>query len=453
MNIKQKEISELNAIIDITVDKNDYSEPLNNSLREIKRKVAFKGFRQGMVPFELVKKIYGKGAMLEEINKVVSKSINEHFKNNNINILGEPLLISNNLDDKISEPEPEFSFSFEIGIAPNLEINFDKSLIIGKYEILSDEEDIEEKIKYYRKTYSNAVIADESSNDSYLFGNVQQVCGPEEEPFKAENIFIQLSELKNEASKELLTGKKVNEIIRFDVKEVLNDEKHISDFLKIKDVNSLTSTIFDFAVTKVYNIVEAENDKELWDNVLGKDVAGSPEEFNLKVEEELKNICSKESNYDVRNKIIDRLKGYADFVVPDDFLRKWLKSLRDDEIAEADFEQYYNRFQNDLRWKLVTEYLQKKFDIKVSEQEIQQAADIYARLQILRYNRNLLTDSYIEKVRNEILNDQDRMNYLKESIIVDKIVENVKELITLESKEIKYRDFLKINNENYGKQQ
>ena len=435
----------LNAIINVKIEKADYEEKLEKALRELRKKVSIKGFRPGMVPAGLVKKMYGKSALVEEVNKILSDSLWNYIMENKIHILGEPLPISNNLNDIELDSLPEFEFSFEIGMAPEIDIEFSKTDTLASYSISVDDETFNNYKNYYARQYGIYVPVDESGDNSVLKGSLVQT-GDVTEAISNDEAKILVSMVKNEEIKAQFIGKKVNETVNFDIRKAFVEDVEIAGLLnKKKEELNLTSNLFTFTISEITNFVEAESNQELWDKIYGKDVVTSEEQYIEKIREDIAVNYRAESDYkltkDIRSKMLDK----ATFELPDEFLKKWLKTTNQKEITDEILEKEYPIFKEDIRWQLVKDSFIKKHDLKVTDDDVKELAKQVALAQFRQYGINNLPEEHLTEMAGRILSNEKEKKRLEEKKIEDKVIEFVKESINLETKEISPEEFHKLN--------
>jgi trigger factor len=449
MNITKTNVDALNAVLEVKIEKADYEENVEKALRELRRKATVKGFRPGMVPTGLVKKMYGKGTLVEEVNKILSNSLWNFISENKIHILGEPLPKDNNLNKVDLESQPEFNFSFEIGIAPEIDITFSKSDKVNQYNISIDEETLNNYKKYYARTYGKSVVVEKSEENSILKGTLVQVNEKSEtiEPIVNNEAKLLISIIKDEKIKASLTGKKLNDIINFDIKKAFPNDDEIAGLLNVKKENLvLTSTIFDFTVNEITNFVEAENNQELWDNIYGKDTITSEEQYLEKIKEDIELNYKAESDHKLNSDIRTKLLEKATFELPNEFLKKWIKSTSEKEVTDEILEKEYPMFMNDIKWQLVKENFITKHNLKITPEDVNDLAKQVALAQFRQYGINSVPDEHLEEMAGRILKNEKEKKRLEEKKIEDKVIEFVKESINLEIKDITPEDFRKLQN-------
>jgi len=446
MNISKTDIGVLNSVLNVKIEKADYSEKVEKSVREIKRKVNLKGFRQGMVPTGLVKKMYGKNVLIEEVNKILSESLLSYIKDNKINILYEPLILENNLEKIDLNDDPTFEFAFEIGISPEINIVFDKNEKIPFYNISIDNESIENYKAYYLHYYGSYITAEQSDEKSILEGRIAQINddGREtENGLSKENVKLYVSIVEDEEFKSQLIGIKVGDTVKFDIKKVFHNDDKIAELLNIKKQNlNLTSTNFIYIVSAITKYKESEINQEFWDKIYGKDEVTSEEQFLEKIKSEIFANNKVKSEFKLKTDIRNKLMEKATFELPNTFLKKWIKKNSKKELTDEIFNKEYAAYQQDMKWQLIKEKYINENQFKVTDNEIKEMAVKFALEQYRQYGAISVSEKLLEDMTNSILkNEKERIEKI---IIEDKVLDFVKNLINLEIKEVSIDEFQKL---------
>src|SRR5690625_1367420 len=122
MNITRKDIDSLNAVLTVQISEDDYAGAVEKILKDYRKTANVPGFRKGHVPMGMIKKQYGQSVMLDEVNKLVQKSLNDYLTEEKIELLGQPLPVN---QESVDWSAKDFSFDFELGLAPKFEVNLD----------------------------------------------------------------------------------------------------------------------------------------------------------------------------------------------------------------------------------------------------------------------------------------------------------------------------------------
>jgi len=448
MDISKTDTGVLNALINVKIEKTDYTEKVEKATRELIKKVSIKGFRPGKVPIGLVKKMYGKSILIEEINKILSEKLWSYITENKINILGEPLPSSNNLAQVELDNDPVFEFSFEIGISPEINVVIDDKDNIFNYNIIVDDKTIEEYKNYYLRNNGSLINTELSEEKSMLYGKMVQL---NDDNSETENGIVNneakflISVIKDEDIKSKFINVKVNDTINFDIKKVFPNDIELASLLNVKkeELNFTTSN-FNFTVSEIKVFKDAENNQELWDKIYGKGLVTSEEQFIEKIKEEITAHNNDDSKYrlktDIKNKLIEK----ANFELPKEFLKKWLKQTNKKEITDEILEKEFPSFEKEYRWQLILNKYVKENNIIVIDEEIRDLGRKIAVSQFIKYGMKDVPEQYINEMADRILkNEKDKIRY-KVVLLEDKIIDVIKENLKTEPKNITKEEFVKL---------
>jgi len=446
MNITKENIDDLNAVLKVHVEKEDYEEKVNEVLREQKKKASMKGFRPGKVPFGLIKKMYGTAVRLEEINKIISEELNKYISEKSIDILGDPLPKAGDNENIDFETQDDFVFSFEIGIAPEFEPNLSGKNKVPYYEIKIDKKLRNDFLDNYRRRFGKYEDAEVLNEDDIARGDIVKLTDegePVPETLKHDSA-LSVKVIKDEEVKNKFTGSKAGDSVDFDIRKSFPNEHEIAGLLqteadKVADVQGK----YRFTIKTISRFKMADVDQELFDQVYGEGNVKTKEEFMSKLDEEIRENLVKESDYklslDTRDMVIEK----TDFELPAEFLKKWLVKTNKD-ITEEQVEKEFDSFLRDLRWQLIRNKIAKENEIKIEEEDLIAEAKEFTRMQFQQYGIFNAEDSQLEQYAREILKKEEDYRKIADKVIDDKVINKIKEQIKIDTKKVSTEEFNKI---------
>jgi trigger factor len=453
MEINLKNTDELNAILKIKIGKEDYETNVEKKLKEHRKKANMPGFRPGMMPIGLIKKMYGKHILADEINKILSEAMYKYITDNKLNILGEPLPSEEEQSKIDFETDTEFEFNLDLGFAPK--VSFDVNILkdVPNYKIITDDELINKQVENLTKRFGKHVPQEISDENSLLYVFAQELDTDgniKEGGVIKEEASILTKIIKDEEIKKQFVGKKIDDEIVFDLKKAFPNDNEISGMLnidkeKIADINSH----FKFTINKVNQFVPSETNQEFFDAAFGKDKITSEEEMRTKIKEQFEKNFALETNYklslDIKEKLIEEVK----FDLPSGFLKRWLKSTdRENKITDEQLENEFPHFEADLKWKLIKDFLILENEIKVTEEDaIVVAKDIMA-VEFAQYGLDLsqFPEEQLNTFAKERLTSKENPNaktQYYEKAYEDKLIISLKEKLQLNEKVISLEEFQK----------
>jgi len=449
MNITRENIDELNAVIRIKVEKEDYEERLHNVLGDFRRKARIDGFRPGKVPFGLISKMYRKPALIEEVNKILSESITKYLVDENLNILGEPLPNEQEQNEIDWDNQTEFNFAFDIGLAPELDINVSAKEKITFYTIKIDDQIRLKYIENYRSRLGSFKPIETTEENAVIKVDLSQLDNNGliiEDGIKVDGASISLELIKDEKIRKDLTGRIINDTININLKKALPNDAELATLLKVdKEKIAELEGEFQLIIKSISKFEKAEVNQDFFDKIYGKGNIKSEEEFKQRLDEDIKTNLDRESEYkfklDIRNTYLNKFRKN----LPEEFLRRWLLKVNKDKYTEEQISKDFEHFTEDLKWQLIKNKIIKENNIKVSEEEILQSVKDYARMQFAQYyGLTNVSEDDLNKYANELLKKDKEKNQFYEKKYEDKVIEFIRETVKIENKILTLEKFNKL---------
>lgn len=448
MNTSLTKVDSVNAVIKINVVKADYQEKYDNAIKSFRKKANVPGFRPGTVPTGMVKKMYGKSILADEINKIVGNALYAYIKDNDLNILGEPMVDEEKQQAIDFATEGDYDFFFDVAIAPEIKLDLSANDKIPYYNIKIDEELVEKQITSYKSNYGKYETIDEGSVATDLIkGNIAELEDGKEKAggISVEAGVIMASYMKDEAEQNKFVGVKPGDVIIFNPGKAYDgNETEIASLLKIQktDVQTIAPE-FRFEATEVTRYKEADLDQELFDKIFGKDNVKSEDEFRAKVKESISQQFTPDSDYkfliDARELLTNKI-GNIQF--PDAFLKRWLMATGKERTAES-LDADYPKIIEDLKFHLIKEQIAKDYDLKLEDGDVKSIAMQAARAQFAQYGMMGLPDEMIENYANDMLKNQESSRNLVDRAMESKITNCLKEKLGVEEKTVSLDEFRK----------
>jgi len=450
MNVTKKEVDALNSTLTIKIDKADYVEKVDGVLKGYRRKAEIPGFRKGNVPMGIIKKQYGISVLVDEINKLVSESLQKFFTDTTEKILGEPMP-----NEKEQKPiswgeQDDYEFVYDVAFAPDFEVKLSKKDKVNYYPVKVEKEDIKNQIDAYKRRFGHYEDVEVLSEEDLVKGDIVELDGKKvkKDGISASDVSILISVIKDAKQTKLFVGKKVGDDVIFNPSKAFeNNTAEISGMLKVdKDVIEGNTSDFKLTITTANKWVDATEDQGFYDNVFGKDTVKTKEEFTAKIIEDIESTYKPNSEYkfamDAKKKLIDKIK----FDIPAEFLKKWLRVTNEKEkLTDEQIEKDFPNFEEDLRWQLIKEQIATDNKIEVSDDDILEAAKAFTLSQFQQYYGGIqVPDEQIESYAKEIISKPDERRKMFETKLEEKVMGVVKESVKLDEKPTKASEFSKL---------
>ena len=448
MNITKENINELNAIVTVKIEKNDYEATVNEQLREYRKKANMPGFRPGKVPAGLVKKMYGKAILAEEVNKMLSHNLSKFIVDEKLNILGEPLPN----DEKTSvidwETAADFEFAFDIAVAPEIEVKFDKRKKYPYYLIQVDDKMIDQQVDSYTGRFGENGKAEAIEDKDTIRGNFVQLDADGNElegGIKAEQVVIAVDVMKDEAVKNEIIGKKADDTIVFDPIKVYDNRHEVGHMLNIshEEAENIDGD-FKFTISEVLRFKKAEVNEDLFKKAFGDDTEiKTEEEFRNKVKADIEEQLKYSSDYKFTIDSRDILLEKVEMELPEEFLKRWLK-MTNNELTDEQVEADFDNFMKDLRWQLIKDRVAKDNEIEIKQEDVKEMAKEVAAMQFRQYGMFSMPDEQLSAYADQILQNEEEARRITTRVQEDKIMAVIKENVNIDEKEINQEDFNKL---------
>ena len=448
MNVSLKNNDAVSATLKIEVELGDYAEQLDKNLRNLRRKAKMPGFRTGMVPLGMIKKLYEKQALAEEINKLVSEKLYSYIQENDIRILGEPIPSITEQKTIDFEKDESFEFCFDLALSPEVDIQLTKDDCLTAYRILVDDEMVNKQIDSYRKSFATYQEADTVEINDIVKGSLAEweKGAPKADGIVNKEAVLLSSYLKGKREQNKFIGAKLGDHIVFNpFKAFGGAEAEIASFLNIdKEQAKEMKSDFSFEVTNISRSKEAELNQEFFDRVFGGEQVKTEAEFRDKFKESIANQCAPQTDNKFRNDVRALLVSKAENIgFADEILKRWLL-VSNEKTTKEDIDNDFPKAKRDLKYHLIKEKFAKEFDIKIENQEIEEMAKFNVRLQFMQYGGYSVPDEMVENYAKDMLKKQEVVNNIVDRLIEEKLIVRFKEMITINEQEITIEEFDKI---------
>ena len=438
MNISLQNIDKVSGKLTVKLEKADYQDKVEKALKTFRQKAQMPGFRPGMVPMGLIKKQYGTAAKAEEINKQLQDSVYNYLKENNVNMLGEPLP-SETQDTIDFATQDDFEFEFDIALAPEFTVALDSNDHVAYYRIEANDELIDRQVKMYTQRAGQYEKVDSYQENDMLKGLLAELDengSTKEGGIQVEGAVMMPAYMKNDDQKALFANAKVNDVLVFNPNAAYNGSE-------VEDVAAHTGN-FSFQVEEMTRFVEATLSQEIFDQVFGENVVKSEEEFRAKIKESLEAQFSSDSDYkfllDLRGYLMEKI-GKLEF--PDALLKR-IMLINNQDKGEEFVNENYDKSIEELTWHLIKEDLVKQFEVKIENDDVMAMAKNATKAQFAQYGMMNVPEDVLENYSKEMLKKKESVDNLVNRAIESKLAALVKEKVALDEKKVSLDEFNKM---------
>jgi trigger factor len=447
--ITHENVDELNAIVTIELSQDDYLPKVNSKLKEYRQKAQIKGFRPGKVPMGMIKRKFGNSLIVEEVNEAIGENLNKYFKDNDIRVLGQPLAIADdNLKLNINKPA-DYTFKFELGLAPTFEIKgLSGDSKLPFYDLSVSDEDVTAEIEAVRKKHSKGFL--EGINDvqeedmlAISLHELDENGAIKEGGVVKEETFLSLRDVANPSLKDDLLSATLSDSFDVDVYSIEDkDEAYIRKHILGIEEDQEVHNMFRLTILEIKRVDKAELNEEFFKQLFPNEEVTTEEAFKEKVKAEIYKGYKQSSLGHFSNLVFDFLLEENQLALPVEFLKKWLKQTNED-ITDEFFEgKEFEAFIKNTNWSLLRDKLAETYKVEVNYQDVEDST----RGEILRYF-NYQIPPYGEMMDNmlqKILSDKKEVNRRFEALMDEKILEKTAEDMGKDMKDVSKEEFEQI---------
>lgn len=447
MNIVKEELDNLNARLKVTVEPTDYQDKVEKVLVDYRKKASVPGFRPGKVPAGMVRKMYGKSVMVDEVNKILQEGVYKFIVDEKLDILGNPLPVDTDIN---WDEEGTLEFSYELGLKPEFEVKLSAKDKLTYHKIKADEEMIQRSVEDYTKRFGKMEEVAKSEDKDLLFGEfVQLFEGKPVENGIQHSASLALDQITDEKTKKAFIGKKVGDTAEINVKTAFDQPSTAASLLSIDEslLNDITGE-FTFTIEKISRLLPAEMNQDFFDKVYGEGEVKSEKEFRERVAQEIEQYFVAESDRKFQNDCIEYVIDKTKFDMPAEFLKKWLNSASEKPLTFEEIEADYDKYEKTLRWQLLEAKIMEEHGIKLEAEEVKAECKKLITQNFAQYGQPAPEGEEMDKIVEQVLQNEEESRKLQDQLISVKMTNFFKETVKVKEEEKSWDDFIKLANSN-----
>ncbi len=449
MNITAQNTDAVSMRLTVTVDENDYKDKVTEDLKKIGKTHQIPGFRKGHITLPDLRRRFGKQVTSDVINQVVYEGVMKYIEDNKLNVLGQPMPVE---VKELDFNNKEFTFEYDLALAPDLNIKLDKETNLPYYEITVSDEMVKEQDQAFRKRFGAQVPGETVEPDALVKGAIMEL--NEDGSVKEGEDAIQVVsgivapmyfQDKEEAAK--FEGKKVGDKVVFNPRKASGDNiTELSSMLNIdKERTAAVNGDFEMVISEIIVVRPAELGEEFYTQVFGKDKVHNEEEYLAAVKDMIAQGLSGNSEMIFRLCARKELMAkYGNMELPEVILKKWLISRNDEKLNEENIDDEFSKMRPDLEWQLIKEDVARELGVKIEESDLKSFAKATAARQFAQYGMTNMADDVIEKYAENLLEDKNYRGRLIEEVGDIKLFGAIQNAITLDKQQVSIDEFKEI---------
>ena len=443
MNITQSTKGENLISIKISVEKADYQETVEKTLKQMKQRANVPGFRPGMVPMGMIKKMYGAGAKMEALNTVVSDSLNKHIADNKLDLLGYPLSDTEQQQPADLENQDDIDFYFEAAIRPEINIDYTNTMV-DFYHIIPTDEEVDKVIDDLVERNPDTSHPDNVGENDRLEMKVRDAKdGKEVEGgFQKDGLYVHMDQIKDEESRKQLIGKEVGSEFIFNFAKALGSEEAAA---KVLGEGAPAASDFNIIIDDSLHNEKPELNEDFFKKIFPKEEIKDLDAFKKAVKAEMEKQHEAETDPILFNKMIDELVAAVHFDLPDAFMKRWIVENSRGEVKAEDVEKNYEKdYAKGLRWQLIEDAIVKANpELIITDEELKQFVlkQIFPGIDYATLEDDMKAN--LDKIAANYLKNEQQVNQLKNQLADVKMTQFLKGKMNINFAETTSADFMK----------
>lgn len=459
MNISFQKIDNLNGTLSINLEKADYEPKVDEQIKVYRKKAQIPGFRPGTAPVSMIKKLYGKTFIADEVNKLATEKMYGYLKDNEIDILGQPLLSINTPSDVDFDKSENFTFNFDLGLAPNFEFNISDKDSITKYVIEVDDKEVEAEISNLCRRHGVLEKVEVSTSESDSILVILTELDNENKPLeggvtgKETTVIPEL--VNDESTKNLFMNKKTGDKVFVNINTLFNDNETVMASAAGIPKEGLIdlNPNFEAEVKNIQKFTPSEINQDLFDKVFGLGVVTDEETFKSKVKENVELYYNSESEHHLEHELDHFIMDKHNFELPDTFLTRWLINSHPEAYTPENANEKYEKESGSLRYQLIQEKAIKLYNIEISEDEFNQTALGYSASLLRNYGISNPEFAWVQEFTEKQKKDQRFMDKVREISIQRAVINHLKNVVTVVEQKTTvegFYDMIKVHNHQHN---
>ncbi|MDP2423709.1 MAG: trigger factor [Bacteroidales bacterium] len=446
MNISKESTGELAATLKVEVTADDYSEKVNKSLKDYQRKANLPGFRPGKVPVGMIKKMYGQAVVADEVNKLVSEALTNYLHTNKLNIIGYPMPNDEKTPQVNWQPDTEFTLFFDLGLAPDFELNLSKDIEVDYYKILSDEDTVNSEIEHLRESQGDLEHPEITEENDWLNGDLFQIDerGAELQGGQKAQSYFFLRTISDNGQRQRFVGLRAGDTIDFDIRQVLKSDSAIARSLRITESKAKhVQGMFRLVVSDISRMVAAEMNATFFERVFPGHDDMDEEHFRNHLRERIQSSYTGESDKLFLQEALEKLIEANPFNLPETFLKRLVKGNSRKEVTVEDIEKDYPTMVNGFKWELIRQKISSIFSLEVSDEDVKELVKSYFTQ---RYGHQLeIDDKKLITVVDGFMKKKEEVEKAKDELFGRRLLQVLTSNLTLNTKEVTLEEFIDMN--------
>lgn len=444
--VTRENIGLLNDKITVTVQTEDYLPSFEKQLKQFAKNANIPGFRKGMVPAGMVKKMHGPALFADEVLRSVEKKLVDYLQGEQLDIFAQPIPSAENSADQLNMNAPsDYSFSFEIGLKPSFDLNLSK-VSLPRYKVNVTEEMVNDEVDRLQARLGKMSEPEVVDNEENVLNVTFEEEGVEQAPKKENSLLVKYF---NPAFRAKLMGLKKDSTVTVDLRSAF-DEKEREWLIKDLGVDGSDASLdkkYTMTIVKVGLVEKRELNEEFFKEAFPTKEIKTEEEMRQLLREDIQKQWDNHARNLLHHELYHVLLENTTMDFPESFLKKWMQSGGEKPKSAEEVENEFPTFKDQLRWTLISDKIVKDNNLDVNPEELKE----YMRQQILGYFGGMSLDGNIEWLDSYVdrmLKDEQQVESSYRRLITEKLFGWAEHQINAEDKPISSEEFLKLQEQH-----
>ncbi|MBL7963582.1 MAG: hypothetical protein JNM31_07025 [Flavobacteriales bacterium] len=446
MQIEREQTGTLTAKLKLVLHPEDYNPGVEQALKEQRRTTAWPGFRPGHVPMSIVRKRVGKAVLVNEVERIVGRSLQEYIDQNRLRVLGQPLPQLDLAETNNWDEPGEFRFAYEMGLAPDLDVELGKGLDVAYPVMNVDDGLVDREVADLQRRFGTLEEVAASEEKDMLLGDMIELNadGSIREGGIFQRATITLEFLKDEATRKALTGRAAGDEVKVDPHMVSDGHEDLARMLNVdhERVHHLHGEML-FRIAEIKRLRPLDLGQPLFDRVFGAGEVADEAAFRERVRQRLEGMFGRDSDRIFRRIVISKLLEKNKVELPDTFLKRWIRETSENPLTPEQVEEGYAGYATGLRRQLVEDRVVEQYGLEAKAEELQAFAWRYVADQFAQYGM-APDESRVQEIAGRMLGDRDQVRRMRDSIVEQKLITHFKTLLTPKEHRIGYEEFVNL---------
>ncbi len=443
MNITKEAKDELNAVLRVSIEPTDYKEKVEKALEDYRKQVSMPGFRPGKAPAAIIRKKYFKAILLDELNKAIQQSLTDYIRTANLHILGQPLPKEDEPVKGDFDKPDNFVFAFDVGMAPTFEIGLSKDDAFDYIKLKVTDDMIEDEVLTLRRRFGTLAPSEEIGEKDLIYGDFSELEGDQlKEDGIKHSATIAMEYVNDDTAKKSLLGKKQNEFVDLDPRQVSSNETDMSAMLGISvDQASTLSSKFRFTPTEIRRMNLSELNTEFFEKLYRGAAVASEDELRNRIREDISRMYEHDTDRHLANAVTKSIMAKTRIHLPEDFLHRWFRATSENDKEASEFESKFPEYMTGLKWQLIQNRLVKENNIEIGKPEMEDFAKGMIARQYAQYGIHSPDPKMLQDHATKVLSGSKEADQIYHNVLSLKLTGLFKNIVKLNIKELPINEF------------